>query len=313
MKLFLGLDGGGTKTDLTVINEQQEIQLRVRGKGTNPHLETLQTASAELTSLLEQIIHSPQINPQQISGLCLGMSGVHTEEEKQQIIQVIKTLQVQQGIDYPISFQNEGQIALMATTGSSHGVVVISGTGSIVYGFDDQGEYYRTGGWGHLLGDEGSGYRIGLLGLQAIMRSYDGIIARTMITPLIQEAWNLENVLALRTLVYQTTPSKIFIASAAPYIIQAADEGDPIALRIIMDEAEQLALTTIALIRKYDYFASQDIVLSGSIFQHSRLFAEIFTARVQIDYPTSNLINSNTGLPAADGAALLARQLWSTT
>lgn len=66
----------------------------------------------------------------------------------------------------------------MAATGQKHGIIVISGTGAIVYGITQQGERHRIGGWGHILGDPGSGYEIGLHTLQTVMKSYDACCRR---------------------------------------------------------------------------------------------------------------------------------------
>lgn len=126
----------------------------------------------------------------------------------------------------PVWVVSEGEIALMATLGHTHGVLCISGTGSIVYGFTLEGERYRAGGWGHLLGDEGSGYRIGQRALQVVMQSYDGVLPPTRLTPLLLKKLKLRDISELKTRVYQMDWGKTETASIARLAIEAAESGD---------------------------------------------------------------------------------------
>ncbi|WP_211750317.1 ROK family protein [Paenibacillus sp. Marseille-Q4541] len=310
MKVFIGVDGGGSKTEVIAMLEDQSIVARSRSGSTNPYATTPQNAANELEKVLDEVFQTIDKKQYLCEGICLGMSGVYHDYEKKVIQDQVVSYQQKQQMSFRISIQTEGEISLMAATGKSTGVLVIAGTGSIVYGFPPNSAAVRTGGWGHLLGDEGSGYQIGLHTLQGVMKSHDRVLPNTMLTSLLCEAWNLSHITELRTVIYGLPFDKKQIASVAKLCIEAAELGDELAQNIIQSQAVALANTTIALLQSHPYL-QEDIVLAGSIFLHSPLFRTCFTQNVQTTFPRIQAIVSSENRTPAYGAALLAQQLFS--
>ncbi|QOS76450.1 N-acetylglucosamine kinase [Paenibacillus sp. JNUCC31] len=312
MRVYVGVDGGGTNTDAAIISESGEILARLSGGPTNPHSVPLEQALSELQRVLEQLFNLKSDLSTNCEGICLGMSGVDTVQERQLISDAVnnymKSRNRQGSESCPVWVVSEGEIALMASLGHTHGVLCISGTGSIVYGFTLEGERYRAGGWGHLLGDEGSGYRIGQRVLQAVMQSYDGILPPTRLTPLLIQKLNLRDISGLKARVYQADWGKSETASIARLAIEAADSGDEVARALIIDEALQLADTAKALIARHPEFASTQVVLSGSLFRYAELFRNTFIQKLSGYYGELEFVYREDAPAPSVGAALLARR-----
>lgn len=156
MRVYAGIDGGGTNTDAAIISDSGKILARFRGGPTNPHSVPTKQAISELQRVLDQLFDLINDFSTKCEGICLGMSGIDTVQERQMIVDVVhdymKNRNLKAAAACSVLVASEGEISLMASLGHTHGVLCISGTGSIVYGFTPDGERYRAGGWGHLLG-----------------------------------------------------------------------------------------------------------------------------------------------------------------
>ncbi|MFS0873438.1 N-acetylglucosamine kinase [Paenibacillus xylanilyticus] len=311
MRVYAGIDGGGTNTDAAIISDSGTILARFSGGPTNPHSVSPEQAISELRRVLDELFNLRSDLSTICEGICLGMSGVDSAQERQMIAEAVNDhmnhIRHQDMEACPVWVVSEGEIALMATLGHTHGVLCISGTGSIVYGFTPEGERYRAGGWGHLLGDEGSGYRIGQRALQAVMQSHDGILPPTELTPLILQELGLHTATELKKKVYQSGWGKSDTASIARLAIEAGDHGDSVARVIITDEAGQLANTAKALITRHITFESAQVALSGSLFRHSALFRSEFIRKLSASYGELSFVHRADAPSPAVGAAQLAR------
>lgn len=126
-------------------------------------------------------------------------------------------------------------------TGGDPGVVVISGTGSVAYGRNQQGDERWAGGWGYLMGDEGSGYWIGIWALSAATRSHDGVGAATTLEERIPNAFALPDLRAVHTALYSDKLGRVQIARLGRVVDEAAAAGDTVARAILECAAEHLA------------------------------------------------------------------------
>lgn len=308
MKVFIGIDGGGSKTEVIAMLEDQSILARIRSGSTNPLATTPQNAENELEKALDEVFLVLNMNQYICESICLGMSGIYHPHEKKELEKQVLRYQQKHNLSFRIRIQTEGEIALMASIGKTIGVLVIAGTGSIVYGFLPDQTSVRAGGWGHLLGDEGSGYQIGLLTLQTVMKSHDQVLPPTLLTAFVCEAWNLSHITELRTLIYHLPFEKKRIASVAKSCIEAAELNDALAQGIITSQAISLADSTIALLHSNPPLQGEDIILSGSIFIHSPLFRNSFIEKIKFRFPKIRIQLSSDYRPPAYGAALLAQQ-----
>lgn len=308
MKYVIGIDGGGTKTEALVVTADGLEHGGFTVPSTNPHAVTFEQATAHMGQLLDLVFSAPETQGLTCAAVCLGLAGVDTEEERARFREYLEAYRVRRSLAFELFLNNDAQIALMATLGDDRGIIVISGTGSIAYGLTEQGNRFRTGGWGNLLGDEGSGYDIGLRALRAAMRSHDGIEPPTMLTGMIVDACGFNSITELRSYIYRPHIKKHDIARFAELCIRADEAGDAAAGAIVRTAATELSNTAAALVRKDAWFEQCDLVTSGSIFTHSRRFAESFRSGLLERAPRVRM--HPAAREPAYGAALLAwRQL----
>lgn len=310
MEIFIGVDGGGTKTEATAICSSGEMLSRYRGGSTNPYIVTMNKALEELQRVLNELLKPLSDRVNQLTSICLGMSGISSVEERQTVVSQLRSYFQKRQLTVRIYMRSEAEISLMAVLERQYGILAISGTGSNTYGITKSGQIYRVGGWGHLLGDEGSGYQIGLQTLKSVIKSHEGIESPTAMSSLIMAAYPLEHITDLKSYIYQPAITKQDIASFARCCIEAAEAGDEAASRIIGQQAEELADTTSALIRQHAEFAESELVRIGSIFKHSRLFRETYSTLLLTRYPKLGFPEGNHERTPAHGAALLACKLF---
>lgn len=306
MNYYIGVDGGGTKTEAVILDASGEQLVSLKGPSTNPRSLGFPQAWTHLQELLDNLLSLPDLAAGSCAGLCLGLAGVDLPEERSRFAHALEQYFARRDLSLPIMVTNDAEIVLMASLSHNHGIVSVSGTGSIVYGVTPEGKRWRTGGWGHLLGDGGSGYAIGLKTLQTIMKSYDGVLPQTMMTDLVKEAYSFQSVTELKSYIYTPDIQKQHIAEFARYCIQASLHDDPAAVGIIREAAHELVEQTTALIGKEPWFSSADLVAAGSIFKHSSLFKETFSLKLSETYPDIRIYPSLRS--PAYGAALQAMQ-----
>ncbi|SEA67957.1 BadF-type ATPase [Thalassobacillus cyri] len=263
-RYFIGIDGGGTKTELVIGDETGKVILSKIGASTNLKSRKETQVRNTVHQLLKDAI--PTI-PEHIF---VAAAGGDRREDKHRWKSWIREIV---GTDSVITVENDAIAALAGTTFSKQGTVLIAGTGSIIYSFQHGAEPIRTGGWGYLLGDEGSGYDIGKRGLQAVMQAYDGRQGETALTDRILKRYGLKNPEELITFIYEHEYPRQVIASTANDVIAAVSEGDTVAGSIVETAIQEL-LQLIAAHRKKAQAASP-IVLAGGVFQ-SRYFTELF-------------------------------------
>ena len=158
-------------------------------------------------------------------------------------------------------------IALQAGVGDACGIVIVSGTGSIAYGRDAEGRASRAGGWGYLLGDEGSGYWIGRLALRAVVRHADGRGRITSLTPRLLNHFGVQKASELINAVYHEELSPGSIAALARYVQQSRDEGDMVASGILNRAADELMTAATAVMARLDLADKAfTFVLAGGMF-----------------------------------------------
>ena len=181
MEYIIGIDGGGTNTIGLLATKTGECIANSHAGPSNYHV----VGTKQTHDVLKEVVTNLSVHIDDISldsiHFCIGMAGLGRDEDKKVISQVCDNI----GIGKNRILTHDAHIALVGGTGKQEGVIVISGTGSIVYGIDRHGKEARAGGWGYLLGDEGSGYDIAIKGLQAVVRAADKREEPTRLTDMI--------------------------------------------------------------------------------------------------------------------------------
>lgn len=249
---YLGIDGGGSKTLAVIVNERGEEIGRGLANGANYNTVGLEAAVQNIYTAVEQARRATGCQLP-LRKAWLGLAGVDRQADHDALFPRLS------GLAEVVRLTNDGEL-LLAGLEKAIGVVLISGTGSIALGHDATGKRARSGGWGHILGDEGSGYIIAQQALQAVVRASDGRGPQTALHERILQAWNLQNTDELIGEVYGE-PDKAKIASLSSCVMITARAGDQIAALILQQAARELALAVHAVCQMLD-FSEQEIPLA---------------------------------------------------
>jgi N-acetylmuramic acid 6-phosphate etherase len=261
--LYLGIEGGGTKT--TAIYATRGLHVAGR-KEFGPGNFRLLNATG-LVDLFRGIA-GMGLSP---AAICIGLAGVRTEADRKQVC----TAAEQIWKATPITATHDLEIALASAAVSDHAqarVLVLSGTGSCCYGESDGGETAKVGGWGHLLGDLGSGYDISLRALKVVIYGYDRHAKWDSLGQKLLRALLLNSPDEL--IAWVQSSDKAMIARLAPVVFEAASAGDTVANQVLSEAAEQLAndgvICASRLAKKDEAVA---FVLAGSVLRNQVGFA----------------------------------------
>ena len=296
---IVGIDGGGTRTVGILTTETGEHLAQVESGPSNYHV----VGEAETRAILENVIgelrEKAGIPSTDSIRFCLGMAGLGRAEDKKIIGRICDEL----GISENRILTHDAHIALVGGTEKQHGVIVISGTGAIVYGINADGKDARASGWGYLLGDEGSGYDIAIKGLRAVVRAADGRGCSTDLTHRILDELELN---APDELIRWThAASRETIAQLAEVVFDAARATDTIAEQIVDDATDEFVCAANSVINQLGFDGTFDIVLNGGNLIHQPMFADKLRHQFARIAP-----NASVHLPKHDpayGAVLLAQ------
>jgi N-acetylglucosamine kinase-like BadF-type ATPase len=257
----LGIDAGGTKTVCLLADEHGTIISEGRGPGANLHAAGELAVEKVLHEVMEQAIGDHPIVP---AAVCLGIAGVDRDDDAQ----IVRAIMRRIGYKSRVLVVNDALIALVSGARDEPGILINAGTGSIVYGRNAAGEASRAGGWGHMIGDEGSGYWIGREALAAVMRAADGRGPDTALTAEILAHFNVADVSRLPRIVYDREMPRMSVAALGPIVQTVAADGDAVATRILERAAEELVLAarsvTTRLEMRGDAFT---FYLAGGVFR----------------------------------------------
>lgn len=281
MSYVVGIDGGGTKTICVIMDDKRQIL--GRGEAGSSNYQTVGANTAKKS--IEFAIHSAVIEALRftnnfvvkvkISAICLGLAGVGRSQD----IKVIKTIvkNLQNSYSLPIIWDLQPQniilvhdawISLVGGVGNDVGIVVACGTGSIVFGRNQQGKTKRVGGWGNILGDEGSAYKLAVTGMQAALKAYDGRGEKTCLIEAFKNHLGLESIENLIGIVYRSGWGIKDIAALATVVDDAAVNGDAIANQIIDDVVEELVKSVNVVIDEiFQLEEGIEIVTTGSVWK----------------------------------------------
>ncbi|HEX5726012.1 MAG TPA: BadF/BadG/BcrA/BcrD ATPase family protein, partial [Longimicrobiaceae bacterium] len=182
-RVFAGVDGGGTRSTLVLADEHgRELARRVGPSGlVDPRRPT--ATAGMLARLLRAALRTARVS-ERPAALVAGLAGVGNQAEREQVQEAL----VASAVAERVQVRTDGEIALEGALGGGAGILLIAGTGSVAYGRGEDGRLERCGGWGMVVGDEGSGWALGRAGLAAALRAADGRGPATRLLPRLLEA-----------------------------------------------------------------------------------------------------------------------------
>lgn len=276
MPYAFGVDGGASNSRAVLTTLQGEVLHTVNGPGVNYHECGAQNAVSTLYRLFQNCLESARAKPDECKGLCFGLSGIGREHDHNVMTPVLN----QKFPPGSYILTSDAEIALSGGSLSDQGILVIAGTGSMVYGKSESGVTARAGGYGALLSDEGSGYRIGMEALRAVIHEAEGLSIPTVLTKKIFESMNFRGMDDLVQWANSPNASKDKIASLAPLVIKASDEGDSVAEDILYSQADQLALRVESVYNRLQTPERVDVILSGGILDQASNYWQILRRKI---------------------------------
>ena len=236
MKYVIGIDGGGTKTHLKALDLQRKLVGEAWGGASNLTALSAHQVKQNLEHLLTGFYDQAGLSPKDCAAVCLGTAGASSDTSQKILTAILAEICP----DIPALLTNDALPILYGNTPSGSGIVLIAGTGSLCMARDSKGTLWRVGGWGHLIGDEGSGYHIACRMLNAVMRAFDGRGEQTVLTDFILEHLALSSPMELVDYVYQSGNGKRELASLSVLCDKAFALGDSVAQKIYREEAANL-------------------------------------------------------------------------
>jgi N-acetylglucosamine kinase-like BadF-type ATPase len=273
MAYVLGIDAGGSKTLALLADREGRILDQSRSGSANLRSQ----GEEEVERVLAQVVAALG-PPRPLVATCLGMAGIDRAHDKERMTTLLRRL----GIEGQILVENDAQVALAAGTSDGVGIVVVSGTGSIAFGVDPSGKRARSGGWGHLLGDEGSGFWLGHAAVRQGIRAAEGRGPETLLGPMIRRQLGLETAEQLLEWFYDPHQSRRRIAELAALVEEAAAGGDAAADALLDDAAWHLAQTARAVARQLELGPSFPVVLAGGAFRACPSLGRRLEARLDL-------------------------------
>jgi len=296
----MSIDGGGTRTVAVVVDETLQELGRGQAASANYHNVGLERLRYALWIAADRACQGAGCAFVDLVALGCGLAGAGRPEDRHVLRRAVaEVIPVS-----PLVLTHDAESALVGGTGRREGVVLISGTGSMAYGVNAEGRSTRAGGWGPILDDEGSGYWIGLSGLRAAVRSYDGRAPATIVGERILAALGLSRMKELVGWANRRGSVKE-IAALAPLVGQCAQARDEIAQEILSQAGSKLAALAGAVLRKLGMTdAACEIVLAGGTFHHQPLVVQALREEMARCAPQARPIWPRH--EPALGAALLA-------
>jgi N-acetylglucosamine kinase-like BadF-type ATPase len=305
MKYILGIDGGGTKTECAAVSSTDlTVIYQCTGGPSNFLIIGIEKASENLFSLLENCRSNLNCEYEDFEIVLLGTTGAGRRSDAERLEAGFKDYLTTKKISLKnFAVESAARIALEGAFSGLPGSILIAGTGSIMFGKDKPGNIHRVGGFGRFIGDQGSGYMIGRKGLIAVSKDFDGRGEETILTGIINENFGISSHEILITEVYK---NNFDIASFAPYVINAASEGDSAAVKIIEEETDELIEHITAMKEK---IGEDPLHLSfiGGIISNENYYSSLLKKKM-----VELLLNvriQKADHPPAMGAVFLAKEL----
>ncbi|HTA35375.1 MAG TPA: BadF/BadG/BcrA/BcrD ATPase family protein [Solirubrobacteraceae bacterium] len=297
-RYLLAIDGGATKTLAAVLDLDEHAVHLAEGGPSNEDAVGSKAAVEALLDVAAGAMRRAGIEERELATAVLAVAGTDTDA-------IARQVQAARSDDWIVV--NDVVGAWAVATGARAGVGAISGTGSNVFGVGSDARAWRVGGWGHLLGDEGSGYWLGVASIRAALADRDGSGPQTALSDAAAEFFDAPSVEALAALVYSKPLTKGEIASFAAETARLADAGDAVACELYTRGAHELAgqiLTVIAHTGLGADGVEFPVGLIGSAYKAGAVFVDPLAAAVQEHAPNARI--ATVELAPVGGALQLA-------
>ncbi|MFP7298250.1 N-acetylglucosamine kinase [Neobacillus niacini] len=279
---LLAVDGGGTKTLAVLVNEDGTILGKGKAGASNYQVVGAEGAKEALVEAILTAFHDAG-GLADVDKAVFALAGIDTEKDERIVEGVVeravKALSIEVG---SLVVENDCLSALLGATQNKAGILLIAGTGSIVFAHDGKKQIIRSGGWGHRVGDEGSGYWIGKQAIQAVLKMQDGRGEETLLSRFVLDKFGFEKIEDLYNWTYSDSYSVDDVGSLAALVDDAYRLGDTVSKRIL-DHAvnELILLLKTAIVKAGIQHEGFELILQGGVFHHNAYIKEQVLERIQ--------------------------------
>lgn len=300
MQYFIGIDGGGTNSRLLAVDVHGNVIGHVRGRSTNLESNSVTTVMNNLSALIQSFHDQHFTKYEDCAGLCFGTAGVDTKATLLTIEELLGKIP----FTCPTKVVNDAHIALYANTLGGPGLMLIAGTGSIGYGVNREGKNKRVGGFGYIVGDEGSAYWVVRQAISAALHAYDGTGPDTVLVNALTRALGFSEFEEIIDFVYRKNKSDL--AKLAHVVAGAQEDGDAVACAIF-DEALGYFRKVVDVLVKELGEEAMPLYKGGGFLMNNRFLNETFDRMIAAEYPQLSV--DELKRPAEWGAVAMAAEL----
>ena len=281
MAYFVALDGGGTKTECWVANETQVV-----GRASGPTVKIMNVGEAAATERLRAVVSealsAAGAKGSEVERTCFGLAGSSSAETRRWAEETLREM-----VSGEVVIAGDEEIALDAAFRGGPGVLVIAGTGSNVMGRCSDGTRVSAGGWGPVLGDEGSGNWIGVEAIRACLRAQDRGVGTCLVRE-IQQAWGVRDLGEVVAMANRRERPEF--AALAEVVAGCAETGDALAQGVLERAGEELAEQVSLVISKMRAggCAGADaarVAFTGSVLEKSSRVLRAMEERLHAAWP----------------------------
>lgn len=302
-RLFMGIDGGGSRLRVAIVDANLGPLTSLTAGAVNPSVVGREPARERIQEGILQAARLANIRPGDIAAVGIGIAGASNIHSEDWLRETVKRALPQAHI----APSSDLEIALVGALGRRHGVLVLAGTGSAVFGAAADGRRIQVGGWGYLLGDQGSSFWIGSRLLKHVTGAYDagGEGGMTDLGRACLGELGLSNPRELIAWVYRSEAAPaVRIASLAPLVLRRAEAGDEFAREILRCAARHLA-EQLDTLRRRLHDAEAPIAFAGGLLESDNWLSNALADRLALPARPA------AKYPPVIGAALLAKMEWS--
>lgn len=270
MRVFSGIEGGASRT-VCVIGDETGRLLGVGYGGPSNYLTvSMETVKKSLREAVDSALKVGGVF-RSLEVAYVGLAGVGLLRQPPALENAVREATGSR----KAFINNDGYVAMCGAFAGGPGMILVSGTGSIAMGSDENGKFARVGGWGHILGDEGSGFHLGLEGMRAVTRAHDGLLPPTELTEKALSFFGIERAEELVRVFYLDGVGKERLAAFSKEVLDAASRGDGVAIEIVVSECKALKQMAKVLRAKLS-LDTPKLALFGGIFEGSQWFRKRF-------------------------------------
>ncbi len=288
----IGLDGGGTKTKAQLADSKGIVLAETQGGPSHFQIIGIEESAKNILDLVETCCQSIGCDISEIGSIVAGLTGAGRAADQQRITEGIQNAAQKRGMYFQdLKIESDARIALEGAFLGKRGIILIGGTGSIVFGKEGSEKIIRAGGWGRFIGDEGSGYHIGREAFRAVAKMMDSRGRKTRIAKLVASKFCLKTQEEIIRAVYG---ENLELSSAAPLVLLAAQQRDAVAIEILETAAHELLDAVQAVLKGMKRVTGTTrekipIVFVGGLLESENVYSKKVKALLRKHLPETSI------------------------